>query len=125
VTLIPVVVAAVASRAASAVAPAAPVALGNSVFLMELPDDPTIISIVGVTLVEDAVTASSALVMLGEVPTTVLLVGLRCEDGSLLALGVLHPGLWERRLRHIVHEELPLFGLGAPVGDLEEPDHRS
>jgi hypothetical protein len=90
---------------------------------MELPDDPTIISIVGVTLVEDAVTASSALVTLGAVPMMVLLVGLRHEDSSLLALGVLRLGLWKRRLRQIVREEPPFFGPRAPIGYLEEPDH--
>jgi hypothetical protein len=60
---------------------------------MKLPNKPTIICIVGVTPVEDAVSASSALVMLRAVFTVVLLLGLRREDISLLALGVLWLGL--------------------------------
>jgi hypothetical protein len=88
-TLVPVIVAAVTSGAASAVAPATPVVLGNSIFVMELPDDPTIIGIVGVPLVEDAVAASSTLVTLGAVPSTLLLVRLRREGNNLLALGIL------------------------------------
>jgi hypothetical protein len=47
VTLIPIIVATVASGAASAIALAAPATLGNSIFLVGLPDDPTIISICG------------------------------------------------------------------------------
>jgi hypothetical protein len=88
-TLVPVVVAAVTSGAASAVAPATPVVLGNSIFVMELSDDPTIIGIVGVPLVEDAVAASSTLVTLGAVPAMLLLVRLRREGNNLLALGIL------------------------------------
>jgi hypothetical protein len=99
VTLILVVIVAVTLRAASAIAPVAPAALGESVLIMELPDDPTIISMVGETLVEDAVTASSALFKLRAVPAMVLLVGLRREDKSLLALVVLYLGIWERRLQ--------------------------
>jgi hypothetical protein len=85
------------------------------VLLVELLDDPTIISIVGVTLVEDVVIASSTLVTLGAVPTMVLQVGLRREDNILLVLGVLRLVLWEMRLQQIMHEEPPFFGLGAPV----------
>jgi hypothetical protein len=123
VSLIPVVVVAVASRAASAIAPAAPSVLGDSILLVELLENPTIISIVGVTLVEDVVAASSSLNTLGVVLTMVLLVRLCREDISLLALAVLRLGLRERRLRKIVQEEPPLLGLGAPIGDLKEPDH--
>jgi hypothetical protein len=56
---------------------------------MELFDDPTIIGIVGVALVEDAVAAASTLVTLGVVPATLLVVKLRREGSSLLALGIL------------------------------------
>jgi hypothetical protein len=70
---------------------------------MKLPNDPTIISIVGVTLVEDAVSVSHALVALGVVSTAVLLLGLHREDSSLLALGVLRLGLRQRCLWQIVH----------------------
>jgi hypothetical protein len=80
---------------------------------MKLLDDPTIISVVGVALVEDVVTTSSTLVALGAVSAVVLLLGLWWL------------GLRQRRLRQIVHEEPPLFSLGIPVGDLEEPNHRS
>jgi hypothetical protein len=90
---------------------------------MEYLDYPTIIRIVGVLLVEDAVTASSPLVKLGAVPTMLLVVRLRREGSSLLALGVLRLGLWGRCLRQVVHEEPPLLGLGAPIGNLEEPDY--
>jgi hypothetical protein len=92
---------------------------------MELLDDPTIISIVGVMLVEDAVAALSTLVTLGAVPGTVPLVGLRREGSSLLALGVVWLGLRGRCLRQVVHEKPPLLGLGAPISDFEEPDHGS
>jgi hypothetical protein len=123
VTLIPVVVAVVALGDASAIALATPTTLGDSIFLVELSDDPAIISIVGVVLVEDAVAMSSTLITLRVLPTTVLLVKLHREDSSLLALGVLWLRLWERRLRQIVHEDPPLLGLGAPINNLEEPDH--
>jgi hypothetical protein len=66
---------------------------------MKLPDNPTIIGIVGVVIVEDAITVSSALVPLGVVSTAVLLLRLRHEDSSLLALGFLWLGLRQRRLR--------------------------
>jgi hypothetical protein len=92
---------------------------------MELLDYPTIIGIVGVFLVEAAVAVSSTLVTLGAVPAALLMTGLRREGCSLLALGVFGLGLWGKRLRQVVHEEPPLLGLGAPVGDLEEPDDGS
>jgi hypothetical protein len=88
----------VASGAAMVVAAAAPMALCNSILLMKPPDDPTIISIVGVALVEDAVTTSSALVTLRAVSAAVLPFGLRHEDNNLLALGVIRLGLRQRRL---------------------------
>jgi hypothetical protein len=55
---------------------------------MEFSDNPTIISIVGVRLVEDAVAASSTLITLGAVPATLLVVRLYRKGSSLLALGV-------------------------------------
>jgi hypothetical protein len=88
-TLIPIVVAAITSGASSAVALATPMVLGDSIFVMKLSDDPTIIGIVGVPLVEDAVAASSTLVMLGTVPAMLLVVRLHHEGSNLLALGVL------------------------------------
>jgi hypothetical protein len=125
VTLISVVIVAVASGATTVVAVAAPEALRNSIILMKLLDDPTIIGIVGVALVEDAVMTSSALIVLRAISVALLLLGLRCEDDSLLVVGVLRLGLRQRRLQQIVHEEPLLLGLGAPVSDLEEPDHGS
>jgi hypothetical protein len=89
VTLVPVVVAVVTSGAASIVAPATPAALGDSIFVMELLENPTIIGISGVSLVEDAGAASSTLVTLGAVPVMLLVARLRREDSSLLALGIL------------------------------------
>jgi hypothetical protein len=92
---------------------------------MELPDYPTIVSIVGVLLVEDAVAASSTLITLGAVPTVLLMIRLRHEGSSLLTLGVFGLGLWGKCLRQVVHEEPPLLGLGASVSNLEEPDYGS
>jgi hypothetical protein len=99
--------------------------LGDAVFLVKLPDNPTILSIVGVLLVDKAVAATSTFVTIGAVPTTLLMIWLRHEDSSLLSLGVLGLWLWGRRLRQIVHEEPPLLSLGTVVSDLEEPDDGS
>jgi hypothetical protein len=92
---------------------------------MKLSDNPTIIGIVGVLFVEDAVAMTPTFITLGAVPVVLLMIRLRREDYSLLALGVLRLRLWGKRLRQVVHEEPPLLGLGASVGDLEEPDDRS
>jgi hypothetical protein len=92
---------------------------------MKLSDNPTIIGIVGVLFVEDAVAATSTFIALGAVPATLLMLRLRRKDSSLLALGVLGFRLWGKHLRQVVHEEPPLLSLGAPVGDLEEPDDES
>jgi hypothetical protein len=92
---------------------------------MKLLDYPTIVSIVGVLLVEDAVAVASTLIMLGVVPVALFMTRLRHEGSSLLTLRVLGLGLWRKRLRQIVHEEPPLLGLGASVGELEEPDDGS
>jgi hypothetical protein len=90
---------------------------------MEFSDNPTIISIVGVLLVEDAVAAPSILIMLRAVPAMLLVVRLHRKGSSLLALGVFRLGLWGRGLRQVVHKEPPLLGLGASVGDLKELDY--
>jgi hypothetical protein len=92
---------------------------------MKLSDNPTIIGIVGVLFVEDAVAMTSTFIMLGAVPAALLMIRLRCEDSGLLAVGVLGLRLWGKRLRQVVHEEPPLLGLGASVGDLKEPDDGS
>jgi hypothetical protein len=81
--------------------------------------------IVGVLFVEDAVAVTSTFIALGAVPTVLLMIRLRREDISLLALGVLGLWLWGKRLRQVVHEEPPLLGLGASVSNLEEPDDGS
>jgi hypothetical protein len=49
-TLVLVVVAAIAPRSALAVAMATPTALGDTIFFMKLPNNPTIVGIVGVLL---------------------------------------------------------------------------
>jgi hypothetical protein len=100
-------------------------ALGDSILFMKLPDHPTIIGIVGVLLVEDAVTTAATLIAIGVVPAALFMIRLRREDSSLITLGVLVLRLWGKRLRQVVHEEPPLLGLGASVSDIEEPDDGS
>jgi hypothetical protein len=124
-TLVSVVVAAIAPGSTLAVATATPTALSDTIFFMKLLDNPTIVGIVGVLFVEDAVAATSTFVALGAVPVALLMLGLCREDSSLLALRVLGLRLWGKRLRQVVHEEPPLLSLGAEVGDLEEPDDGS
>jgi hypothetical protein len=92
---------------------------------MKLPDNPTIVDIVGVLFVEDAIAMASTFITLRVVPTVLLMIRLRREDSSLLTLGVLGLRLWGKRLQQVVHEKPPLLSLGAPVGDLEEPDDGS
>jgi hypothetical protein len=99
--------------------------LGDSILFMKFLDYPTIGSIVGVLLVEDAVAASSTLITLGAVPAALLMIRLHREGSSLLMLGVFELGLWGKRLWQVVHEEPPLLGLGASVSDLEQHDHGS
>jgi hypothetical protein len=65
---------------------------------MKLPDYPTIISIVGVLLVEDTVAAVSTFITLGVVPAVLLMIRLCRKGSSLLALRVLGVGLWGKRL---------------------------
>jgi hypothetical protein len=125
VTFLVVIVATIAPGSALAVAAATPVALGDTIFFMKLSDKPTIVSIVGVLLVENAVVATSTLVAFGVVPVALLMIWLRREGSGLLSLGVFGLWLWGRHLRQVMHEEPPLLGLGAAIGDLEEPDDRS
>jgi hypothetical protein len=124
-TFVSVVVAVIAPGSTLAVAMATPTALGDTFFFMRLSDNPTIVGIVGVLFVEDAVAATSTFIALGAVPAALLMLRLRREDGSLLVLGVLRLRLWGKRLRQVVHEEPPLLILGASIGDLEEPDDGS
>jgi hypothetical protein len=88
-TLIPVVVAAIAPGSTLAVAMATPTALGDTIFFMKLPDNPTIVGIVGVLFVEDAEATATTLIVIGAVPVALLVIRLRREDSSFLTLGVL------------------------------------
>jgi hypothetical protein len=124
-TFVQVIVVAVAPRSTLAIATATPTELGDSILFMKFSDYPTIVSIVGVLLVEDAVAATPTLITLREVPAVLFMIKLRREGNSLLTLRVLGLGLWGKRLRQIVHKEPPLLGLGAPVSDLEEHDDGS
>jgi hypothetical protein len=124
-TFLAVVVAAIAPGSTLAVAATTPAALGDTIFFMKLSDNPTIVGIVGVLLVENAKTATSTLIAFGAVPAAFLMIWFHHEDNGLLSLGVLGLWLWGKRLWQVVHEEPPLLGLGAAVGDLEEPNDRS
>jgi hypothetical protein len=125
VTFVLVVIAEVAPRSTFAVATATPTALGDSILFMKFSDYPIIVSIVGVLLVEDVVAMASTLITLGAVPAALFMIRFRREGSSLLTLRVLGLGLWGKHLRQVVHEEPPLLGLSAFVGDLEEPDDGS
>jgi hypothetical protein len=125
VTLVPVVVAAIAPGSTLAVATATPTVLGDTIFFMKLSDNPTIVGIVGVLFVEDAVATTSTFITLGAVPAALLMIRLRREDSSILALGILGLWLWGKHLWEVVHKEPPLLGLGSSVSDLEEPDDGS
>jgi hypothetical protein len=123
-TFLAVVIAAIAPGSTLAVATATPAALGDTIFFMKLSDNPTNVGIVGV-LVENAVAATTTFVAFGAVPTALLMIGFHREDSGLLSLGVLGLRLWGKCLWQVVHEEPPLLGLGAAVGDLKEPDDGS
>jgi hypothetical protein len=69
-----VIVAAIAPGSTLAVAAATPAMLGDAIFLMKLSDNPTIIGIVGVLLVENAVAAMSTFVAFGAVPAVLLVI---------------------------------------------------
>jgi hypothetical protein len=124
-TFITVVIVAIAPGSALAVAMATPATLGDTIFFVKLSENPTIVGIVGVLLVEDAEAAASTFIALEAVPAVLLMLGLCLEDSSLLTLGVLGLRLWGKHLRQVVQEEPPLLSLGAAVGDLEEPDDGS
>jgi hypothetical protein len=121
-TFLAVVVAVIAPVSTLAVAATTPAVLGDAIFFVKLSDNPTIVGIVGVLLVENAETVTSTFIAFGVVPAALLMVWFRREDCGLLSLGVLGLWLWGKRLWQVVHEEPPLLGLGAVVGDLEEPD---
>jgi hypothetical protein len=125
VTLIPVVIAVIAPGSTLAIATTTPMALGDSILFMKFLNHPTIISIVGVLFVEDAVATASTLIALRVVPAALLMIRLRREGSSLLTLRVLGLRLWGKRLWQIVHEEPLLLSLGTSVGDVEEPDNES
>jgi hypothetical protein len=124
-TVVTIVITAITPGSTLAMATATPTALGDAIFFMKLSDNQTIIGIVGVLFVEDAVAAMSTFIALGVVPAALLMLRFLREDSSLLALEVLGLWLWGKRLRQVVHEEPPLLSLGAAVGDLEEPDDGS
>jgi hypothetical protein len=88
-TFISVVVTTIAPGSNLAVATATPTVLGDTIFFMKLLNNPTIIGIVGVLFVEDAVAVMSTFIVFGAVPAALLMLRLRREDSSLLALGVL------------------------------------
>jgi hypothetical protein len=92
---------------------------------MKFLDYPTIIKIVGVLLVEDAAAIASTLITLEAVPVALFMIRFRREGSRLLTLRVLGLRLWGKRLQQVAHEEPPLLGLGASIGDLEEPDDKS
>jgi hypothetical protein len=124
-TFLAVVVAAIAPGSTLAVAATTPAALGDAIFFMKLSDNPTIVGIVGVLLVENAEMAMSTFIAFGAVPAALLMIWFRHEDSGLLSLGVLGLRLRGKRLWQVVHKEPPLLGLGTTVSDLEEPDDGS
>jgi hypothetical protein len=88
-TFLAVIVAAIALGSTLAVAVAAPATLGDVVFLVKLPDNLTILGIVGVLLVDNAVVVMSTFITIEAVPAVLLMIWLRREDNSLILLGVL------------------------------------
>jgi hypothetical protein len=98
-TLVLIVVAAIAPGSTLAMATATPTALGDPIFFMKLLDYPTIVVIVGVLLVEDAVATASTFIAHRVVLAALLMIRLRREDSSLLTLGVLGLRLWGKRLQ--------------------------
>jgi hypothetical protein len=120
-----VVVTAIAPGSTLSVAAATPAALGDAIFFVKLSNNPTIVGIVGVLLVENAEMVTSTFIAFGAVPAVLLMIWFHREDSGLLSLGVLGLRLWGKHLRQVVHKEPPLLGLGAAVSDLEEPDDGS
>jgi hypothetical protein len=125
VTLVPVVITTIALGSTLAVATATPMVLGDSILFMKFVNYPTIVSIVGVLLVEDAVVMASTLIALGVVLAVLFMIRLHREGSNLLTLRVLGLWLWGKRLQQVVHEEPPLLGLGTSVGALKEPEDGS
>jgi hypothetical protein len=64
-------------------------ALGDSILFIKFLDYPTIVSIVGVLIVEDAVATASTLTTLEVVPAVLFMIRLRREGSSLVTLRVL------------------------------------
>jgi hypothetical protein len=88
-----VVVAATAPGSTLAIATATPTALGDTIFFMKLSDNPTIVGIVGVLFMEDAVAATSTFITLyagtakvGLLPVGGSVGGTRSSALHLLAL---------------------------------------
>jgi hypothetical protein len=65
---------AIAPGSTLAIAAAASATLGDAVFLVKPPDNPTILGIVGVLLVDDAVATTSTFLAIGVVPTVLLMI---------------------------------------------------
>jgi hypothetical protein len=74
VTFLAIVITAIAPGSTLAVAAATPATLGDTIFLVKLPDNPTILGIVGVLLVDDAVAATSTFIAIGTVPAALLMI---------------------------------------------------
>jgi hypothetical protein len=98
VTFIAVVIAAITPGSTLAAATATPTMLGDTIFFVKLSDNPTIVSIVGILLVEDAEAVAPTFITLRVVPAVLLMLGLCREDSSLLTLGVLGLRLWGKCL---------------------------
>jgi hypothetical protein len=124
-TFLTVIVATIAPGSTLAVATATPAALGDTIFFMKLSNNPTIVGIVGILLVENAESATLTFIAFRAVPAVLLMIRLHREYSSLLSLGVLGLRLRGKRLQQVVHEAPPLLSLCAAVGDLEEPDDGS
>jgi hypothetical protein len=94
---------------------------------MKLFEFVAVFSVMGVLLVKYAVWMI-VLASLGAILAAVFLLRLYHEDGRLLALGLLGLVLgWSgggSRFRCVLDEQTSLLSLGAPIGDLEEPDRR-
>jgi hypothetical protein len=98
-TFVAVVVVAIAPGSTLAMATATPTTLGDTIFFVKLSDNPTIVCIVGILLVEDVEVAAPTFIALRAVPAALLMLGLRREDSGLLMLGVLGLRLWGKCLR--------------------------
>jgi hypothetical protein len=88
-TFLVVIVTAIALGSTLAVAAATTAALGDTILFMTLSNNPTIVSIVGDLLVENAEATTSTFIAFGAVPVALLMIWFCHEDSSLLSLGVL------------------------------------